>query len=189
MCRESTFSTDRSSTIIRKIVSGGQTGADRAGLDAAIDNGVVHGGWCPAGRFAEDGVIPARYRLTETDSALYIVRTQYNVTISDATVVFTEGRPLGGSQATLDLARSANRPCLHIDLAAIANNEDAVRKLSNWLDTNTVLNHPELPCLMFGEHGLTLNVAGSRESSAPGIYGQVYRIISDLLKQRGQSGG
>jgi hypothetical protein len=75
-----------------KIISGGQTGVDRAALDAAIELGIPHGGHCPRGRRAEDGRIPDRYQLTETDSAQYRVRTERNVLDADATLILCRGR-------------------------------------------------------------------------------------------------
>ena len=74
------------------ILSGGQTGADRAALDFAIEYGLPHGGWCPRGRLAEDGPIDERYELTETPSHRYAQRTEWNVRDSDATVVFSIAR-------------------------------------------------------------------------------------------------
>jgi hypothetical protein len=103
---------------ISKIVSGGQTGADRGGLDAAIQLGIPHGGWCPKGRKAEDGVIPAIYLLVETDSADYRIRTEKNVVDSDATAVFTSGELSGGSKLTADFAEMHGKPWRHIDLRA-----------------------------------------------------------------------
>ena len=96
-------------TSLLKIVSGGQTGADRAGLDWAISMGIPHGGWCPRGRKAEDGVIPARYQLTETKSADYLTRTRWNVRDSNATVIFTLKPTLsGGSLRTAGLPISSS---------------------------------------------------------------------------------
>ena len=88
-----------------RIVSGGQTGADRAALDWAISNDIPHGGWCPAGRLAEDGAIDSRYNLQETPKADYLQRTEWNVRDSDATVIFSIKPDLmGGSLATQKLA-------------------------------------------------------------------------------------
>jgi predicted Rossmann-fold nucleotide-binding protein len=95
----------------KKIVSGGQTGADRAGLDVAIRLGMSHGGWCPAGRRAEGGQIPACYQLTETQSASYVSRTNRNIRDSDATVVFTFEEELsGGSKRTALVALGKKKP-------------------------------------------------------------------------------
>ncbi|HCU87034.1 MAG TPA: hypothetical protein DGP39_05850, partial [Verrucomicrobiales bacterium] len=98
-----------------KIVSGGQTGADRAALDWAMAHGVPHGGWCPAGRLAEDGVIDMRYSLKETPQPEYLQRTEWNVRDSDATLIVSCAAELaGGSLATWDLAAAHDRPCLHL---------------------------------------------------------------------------
>lgn len=99
-----------------KIVSGGQTGADRGGLDAAIYCNMPYGGWCPKGRKAEDGVIPDKYHLQEHASADYLARTEANVVDSDATVIFTMGVLEGGSKKTAQFAKKHNKPCLHVDL-------------------------------------------------------------------------
>ena len=82
---------------ITKIVSGGQTGVDQAGLEAAIYCKIPHGGWCPKGRKSEYGKIPSKYELQETSSSSYLVRTEANVVDSDATLIITPGRPSGGS--------------------------------------------------------------------------------------------
>lgn len=98
-----------------KIVSGGQTGADRSALDWAILRGVPHGGWCPQGRLAEDGAIHRIYRLNETPAAAYLQRTEWNVRDSDATVIFSVAKVLtGGSLATMEFARHQRRPHLHL---------------------------------------------------------------------------
>ncbi len=100
---------------VEKIISGGQTGADRAALDWAIAHGIAHGGWCPRGRLAEDGAIPPRYRLVETPSADYAQRTGWNVRDSDATIIFSLAPVLsGGSMLTRQLAVKLGRPCLHV---------------------------------------------------------------------------
>lgn len=148
-----------------KIVSGGQTGADRAGLDVALALGIPHGGACPRGRLAEDGRIPDRYALTETASAEYHVRTERNVREADATVVFTLGPPTGGSALTLDFARKHRKPVLPIDLADVRD-ADVVATLRAWLATH----RPRV-----------LNVAGARESTCPGIGESVRRVLAAAL--------
>jgi hypothetical protein len=100
------------------IVSGGQTGADRAGLDFAIAHGLSHGGWCPLGRRAEDGSLDARYRMRETEGEGYRQRTKRNVADSDATLIFNIGELVGGSLATLRLAESAGKPVRVVALDA-----------------------------------------------------------------------
>ena len=101
---------------IRKIVSGGQTGVDRAGLDFAIARGLGHGGWCPKGRRAEDGAIPERYGLRECASAAYKTRTRLNVADSDGTLVLLRGRPKGGTLLTVRLCRELGKALFVIDL-------------------------------------------------------------------------
>jgi hypothetical protein len=141
-----------------KIVSGGQSGVDRAALDAAIELGIPHGGWCPRGRLAEDGPIPARYALQETDSPEYPVRTQQNVIDADATLILCRGEPAGGTDLTRRLAQRHRRPYLVVDLTGAAD-ERAVRR---WLD----------------EHDVdVLNIAGPRESQMPGIANQVREFL------------
>src|SRR3974390_2292918 len=100
---------------IKKIVSGGQTGADRAALDWAIDNGIPHSGWCPKGRLAEDGPIDPRYHLVETPSSQSCERTEWNARDSDGTVVFSIRPALsGGSSETVSQARKHRKPVLHV---------------------------------------------------------------------------
>lgn len=137
--------------MIEKIVSGGQTGVDRAALDAALSHGLRHGGWCPKGRTAEDGRIPARYRLMETDSKDYAARTERNVLDSDGTLVLNSGALDGGTQFTVELAQAHRKPCLIVDVDAAFEAQAVMR----WLDENQVR---------------VLNVAGPRESKRPGIY-------------------
>ncbi|MBC7855224.1 MAG: hypothetical protein IAF94_17475, partial [Pirellulaceae bacterium] len=84
-------------TLVRKIVSGGQTGVDRGALIAAIELGIEHGGYCPRGRLAEDGVIEARFQLTQTDSAAYHIRTEKNVVESSGTLIVYRGLLVGGT--------------------------------------------------------------------------------------------
>ena len=137
---------------IGKIVSGGQTRVDRAALDFAIEHGLPHGRWCPKGRSAEDGEIPARYRLNETPSKSYVQRTELIVRDSDGTVIFTLMASLtGGSKKTADLARKHRKPCLH--LCAVAG-IDPVGALREFVVSNRIR---------------ILNVAGSRGSKEPGV--------------------
>ena len=96
--------------MLRKIISGGQTGADRAALDAAIELGIPHGGWIPKGRLTEDGPLPDRYQLVEMPTASYPKRTEQNVIDSDGTLIVTHGKLTGGSALTQKLARSMDAP-------------------------------------------------------------------------------
>lgn len=150
-----------------RIVSGGQTGADRGGLDAAIELGLPHGGWCPRGRRAEDGKTPRRYRLRETRTTRYAERTELNVKESDGTVLFFRGPLKGGSALTARLARKYRKPLLRIDLSAVGRLE-AERRLRAWLIDN---------------HIAILNVAGSRESEAPGIQRAVADIVTRAMRK------
>jgi len=152
--------------VIEKIVSGGQTGADRAALDAAIACGIPHGGWCPKGRLAGDGPISERYQLTETEGASYLARTERNVKRSDGTVILTLGEMAGGSARTADFARRHRKPRLHLRLDGM-NDEEAVEKLRVFVSENGIR---------------VLNVAGSRTSTEAGIYERCRGIVSGLLE-------
>ena len=148
------------------IISGGQTGADRGGLDAAERLRIPRSGWCPKGRRAEDGVIPPDYPLKETTSASYADRTERNVRWADGTVVFTFGTPTGGSALTLRVAERHRKPHLHLDLGALQP-EEAVARLRDWLAAEEVR---------------VLNVAGSREGNAAGIRKIVDRIVTEAFE-------
>jgi hypothetical protein len=148
--------------VIEKIVSGGQTGADRAALDVALEIGLVVGGWVPKGRQAEDGVVAARYpNLRETESGDPAVRTQLNVRDSDATVLLSHGALEGGSALTLELANRLGRPVLHLDLRA-ASIQEAAQRLRDWLS----IARPQ-----------TLNVAGPRSSKDPEIFEATRQVL------------
>ncbi|MFO0722336.1 MAG: putative molybdenum carrier protein [Myxococcota bacterium] len=151
-----------------KIISGGQTGVDRAALDVAMGLGLAAGGWCPAGRRSEDGVIPDHYPLVETRSSEFHVRTQRNVETSSATLVFTRGAPTGGTRYTVEVAQSMRRPCLVIDVSRRGG--DHVSTVADWLR----LVGPRV-----------LNVAGPRESGAPGIGAETTRILTEALVRAG----
>jgi len=160
-CDGATFA-EYASMGITKIISGGQTGADRAGLDVALAHHVPHGGWCPKGRKSEDGPIDSKYDLTETPSANYLQRTEWNVRDSDGTIVFTMAEEItGGSLRTIEFARKHNKPCLHVSKA------DSKQPESNLTE-------------FIKQHGIKLlNIAGSRESKEPGINEWV-KLVLDL---------
>src|SRR5947208_1446195 len=100
---------------VKKIVSGGQTGADITAIEWAMEHGIPHGGWCPKGRTAENGLIDARCELTETPSASYVQRTEWNARDSDGTVIFSIKRVLTGRfKKTLELAHQHHKPVLHL---------------------------------------------------------------------------
>ncbi|MHB8809428.1 MAG: putative molybdenum carrier protein [Desulfobulbaceae bacterium] len=144
-----------------RIISGGQSGADRAALDAAIRLNIPHGGWLPRGRKAEDGPLPASYRLRETESDSYRERTEKNITESDGTLILSFGLLTGGSALTKNLALRHDRPCLTIDLEEVPL-AGAVVAVEKWLQ----------------RHGIrTLNVAGPRASNEPRIYDAVLALL------------
>jgi hypothetical protein len=159
---------------IKKIVSGGQTGADRGALDAAIEMGVPHGGWCPKGRLAEDGLIPSGYRLRETATPSYAERTEANVIDSDATVLFTDGPATGGSLQTIEFAIRHGRPWLHVDIARMSYAQ-AANAICKWL---AGLSHTSSSCR--GPR-LVLNVAGSRESACPKMHRYVNAVVRSVI--------
>ena len=154
--------------MIERIVSGGQTGVDRGALDAALAAGTPCGGWCPRGRRAEDGVIPARYKLREAPSAGYIERTRRNVRDSDATLVLGWGTPRGGTAATIGFADRLGRPCLVLDMAAI-DDRAATSLATAWISHNRI--------------GV-LNVAGPRGSGREEAHVRARAVIEAVLRAR-----
>lgn len=144
---------------VQKIVSGGQTGVDRAALDVAIELGIAHGGWCPKGRLAEDGPIDITYQLQETDSADYAIRTEKNVIDSDGTLIIYRDELKRGTLLTNRLAKQHNRPLCRVRVGQV--NLD---RIVRWLHENAIR---------------TLNVAGPRSSSDPTIA----KATRDLLKK------
>jgi hypothetical protein len=145
-----------------KIVSGGQTGVDRAALDMALALGVPCGGWCPKGRRAEDGQIDPRYPLTETPWEGYPQRTEWNVRDSDGTLVLTQGRADRGTALTIELAERYGRPCLVLDLTA----QPDPAEVERWAEKHSVR---------------VVNVAGPRESTSPGIHAQAMEFLTRFL--------
>ena len=143
---------------IFKIISGGQTGVDRAALDAATHSGIPVGGWCPRGRRAEDGKIPESYPLLETPSDNYAQRTEWNVRDSDATLILYRSAMTGGTLFTGKTAAKYGRPCRCVDLEKEA-----------------------LETLPFKGEISVLNIAGPRESEAPGIHEEVFALLLKLL--------
>jgi hypothetical protein len=142
------------------IQSGGQTGADRAALDWAIENKVQYRGWCPRGRLAEDGLIPKYYELVETKSSDYAIRTQMNVRDSDGTVIISIDPHLnGGSQLTEYLAHKLNQPVLHIHSGV----KQPGQQLQNFVQVNEIK---------------ILNMAGPRASKEP----EVYKFVKSVLQ-------
>jgi hypothetical protein len=145
-----------------RIVSGGQTGVDRAALDVALALGIPCGGWVPRHRRAEDGRIADHYPLRETASTAYDVRTRFNVRDSDATLILARGRPTGGTALTAAIALTLGRPHQIVDLALAADPAET----GIWLRRHQVR---------------ILNVAGPRESNHPGIYAAAAAFLRVLL--------
>ncbi len=135
---------------------------DRAALDVALRLGLPRGGWCPSGRKAEDGPLPARYPLEETPSTDYAQRTEWNVRDADGTLILTWGAPRGGTALTIGLADALDRPRLVLDLSA----DPDPSSLGAWVSAHAIR---------------VLNVAGPRESQSPGIYARAVRFLEAAL--------
>lgn len=158
--------------MVRKIISGGQTGADRAGLDFAIEVGLAHGGYVPKARKAEDGRIDEKYRLVELSSSSYPERTKRNVRESDGTVILSLNEKLsGGSALTLSYAQHARKPVLHLHNSDPSRDPlpRQVRQLKEFLESKAIQ---------------VLNVAGPRESNEPGVYRFTLEILRGYWRDR-----
>ena len=147
--------------MIKKIISGGQTGADQAGLDAAIKLDIPHGGWIPKGRLTENSPLPDKYQLDEMPTISYIDRTEQNVVDSDGTLIVSHGKLTGGSKLTRELAMENGQTWLHIDLNRTSQFDAAV-KINTWVSD---------------KHIEVLNVAGPRASKDFDIYQAVLDIL------------
>jgi hypothetical protein len=162
--------------MIKKIISGGQTGVDRAALDAAIKLSIAHGGWIPRGRLTENGPLPPQYQLRETRSSSYAERTEKNVLEADGTLIISRGPLTGGSEYTREMAVKHRRPWLHIDLE---NNPrfQAATVINKWISNKKI----EI-----------LNVAGPRASKDSRIYNDTLNILESAyylgLIERGMPG-
>jgi len=151
-----------------QVVSGGQTGVDRAALDVALELGMACGGWCPKGRIAEDGRLASRYPLQETPSDDYAQRTDWNVRDSDGTLILSLGGLSGGTAQTVDVADRVRKPYLVVDLA----NPPSVSTVHAWATTHRVR---------------IVNVAGPRESKTPGIYALASQFLRTLFATVGRT--
>lgn len=153
---------------LKTIISGGQTGVDRAALDVALKLKIHCTGWCPKGRLAEDGRISALYPLTETKSIKPEVRTEQNVIDADATFILTKGHNLDkGSQYTIEMCKKHNKPILVLHLEY--QSEVLLDTFTKWISKLQVK---------------TLNIGGPRESSIPGIYNSSREILLSLIRRQ-----
>jgi len=160
---------------LRMVISGGQTGVDQAALRAAKDCGLEIGGWCPPGRESEDGVIPVEFPLKETSQERSAEapnvprsqRTEWNVRDSDGTLVIRSGNHAatdGGTQWTMDCARSYGRPRLMCDVDDPAATKERIRQ---WIVREQIK---------------VLNVAGPSERTAPGIGDRVFALLREVFR-------
>jgi len=155
--------------MLKKIISGGQTGVDRAALDVAMQLSIGHGGWLPKGRLAEDGTVPLRYGLQEMPTDEYTARTEKNVRESDGTLLICRGSPTGGTDYTRRMALKHGKHLLHIDLALGQRPADAGSIIASWIELNRIE---------------TLNVAGPRASHDPSIYTDAVNILAQAFIHR-----
>jgi hypothetical protein len=152
-------------SVLEKIISGAQTGVDRAALDVAMEMGIPVGGYCPQGRKAEDGRIPDRYPVTELPTPDYSARTGMNVRVSDGTLILNMGRLGGGTGLTFELAAMHGKPCIVVQLDCPDREPGQV---ADWIRENRIR---------------VLNVAGPRESRVPGVlYAEAFRYLRELLR-------
>ena len=147
--------------MIKKIISGGQSGADRAALDFALKYYKPHGGWIPKGRIAEDGPLPDKYQLQEMPTSSYPKRTEQNVIDSDGTLIFSRGKPTGGNEYTRKMVLKHKKQLIHIDLN-LKTSYDAAYEILSTIEFY---------------HIKILNVAGPRASKDPAIYNDVFKIL------------
>ena len=160
---------------IKKIISGAQWGSDIGGLEAALYCDIPYGGWIPKGRKAEKGIVPRKYdQLREMKSADYLARTEANVVDSDATLVLTYGEATGGSKRTIEFAEKHHKPVLHVAIDQYSP-EDAALFVKKWFDGEMTELVPPKECV--------LNVAGSRESKAPGIQDKTMAVIIEVINK------
>lgn len=148
--------------MLKKIVSGLQSGSDRAGADVAIKYGLEQSGFVPKGRRAEDGLIPQKYNAIETKTSDYQTRTELNVTAADATFIFKSGVMGPGSKLTVRICDDHKKKYLVLDVYSVP------ELIADWLKSNNVE---------------TLNIAGSRESTRPGIYKATYNLLDSILEK------
>ncbi len=153
--------------MIRKIISGGQTGADRAALDYAIGHNFPYDGWLPKGRKTEDGTLDPKYKLREMPTGEYSKRTEQNVIDSDGTVIVSHGFLTGGSALTREFAKQHARPWIHIDLAELSC-QIAAQRLAEWISRHEIK---------------TLNVAGPKAGKDPAIYEATMLLLEETFEE------
>jgi hypothetical protein len=152
--------------MLKKVISGGQTGVDRAGLDAAMKAGISIGGYCPKGRLAEDGVIPEQYSLIELSSPESYYRTEKNVIDSDGTLILNKGPLTQGTKLTKDFTVTYGKPCLIVQL-----------------DSKIVITPEQVIRWIVGQYIKVLNIAGPRESKYPGgIYSEAFSYLVKVFE-------
>jgi hypothetical protein len=154
--------------MLKKIISGGQTGADRAALDFAIKYNIPHGSWVPKGRKTEAEPQSDKYQLQEVPSDSFAERTEKNVLESEGTLIFSRGTPTGGTAFTLQMAKMHKRPCRHIDVH-LGLSFDNASLIVSWIEAHKIE---------------VLNIAGPRESEDQDIYEEVFRILEMAYKIR-----
>jgi len=151
--------------MVSKIISGGQTGVDRAALDVAVEMGIPHGGWVPRDRKAEDGAVPEKYKVKETAGLHYSERTEKNIADSDGSLLISRGRLTGGSALTRELAVRRGKPWLHVDLHN-KNAFIAAQTIAGWIIDHAIK---------------ILNVAGPRSSQDPDIYEKAKHLLKTVF--------
>jgi hypothetical protein len=151
--------------MIKKIISGGQIGADQSALDVAIKYGIPHGGWIQKGRRTQSGILPPKYHLKEMSTASFKDRIEQNVIDSHGSVIITHGTLTGGADYCRKMAQKHGRPCLHIDLNTISE-FTAASRLNAWIKENDIK---------------VLNVNGSRTSEDSSIYKDTMDIIESAV--------
>lgn len=156
--------------MIKKIISGGQTGVDRAALDVAMELGLDCGGWCPEGRHADDGPIPDRYPLQETEGMDHTVRTEHNVRDSDGTLMFYRGDLQGGTAYAVLMAHHLKRPVMAVNVDAPPSTDEVV----DWIERHSLE---------------VIHVGGQREATSPGIYDRVRGLIREVATSSRERAG
>jgi hypothetical protein len=154
--------------MLKKLISGGQTGADQAALDFAIENKIPHGGWIPKGRITEVGPLPDEYQLLEMPTKSYPKRTEKNILDSDGTLIVSHGTVSGGTALTTKLAKKHEKPWMHINLDKVSL-EKAGSQLQGWIEQNNIQ---------------VMNVAGARASKDEKIYSTIQKLLKYSLKNQ-----